>query len=231
MAAVLACAPGAVLSHHAAASFWGLRQAPGGPIDVLVTGRKQRSRPGIRVRSAISLDARDIHHRGRLLVTSPPRTLLDLAGVLSPRDLRRAVDEASARRLAGRADLVAALERSPRARGATVLRSLLAADREPALTRSEAEERMLELIRAGRLPTPRVNARVGAYEVDLLWPPQRLVLEVDGYAFHSSRRAFETDRLRDAHLQAAGFRVLRVTWRQITDEPEAVLVTLARMLA
>ncbi len=86
---------------------------------------------------------------------------------------------------------------------------------------------MLELIRAARLPAPRTNAHVNGYEVDLLWPEQRLIVEVDGFAFHSTRKAFERDRARDAQLQAAGYRVLRITWRQIQDEPEALIATLA----
>jgi very-short-patch-repair endonuclease len=83
--------------------------------------------------------------------------------------------------------------------------------------------------RAG-LPPARANARLGRYEVDLLWPEARLVAEVDGFAFHGSRAAFERDRRRDADLQAQGFRVVRITWRRLTREPEAVAVMLARLL-
>ena len=73
--------------------------------------------------------------------------------------------------------------------------------------------------------------RLGRYEVDLLWPGQRLVVEMDSYAFHSSRARFEADRLRDAALGAAGFRVLRVTWRQLADTPEALAARIATALA
>ena len=99
------------------------------------------------------------------------------------------------------------------------------------MTRSEAERRLLALIRRARLPIPRTNVRIGRHEVDFHWPEQRLVLEVDGYAFHSSRRAFERDRLRDAELQALGQRVMRATWRQIEREPQALLVLIAGALA
>jgi very-short-patch-repair endonuclease len=101
---------------------------------------------------------------------------------------------------------------------------------EPALTRSEAERRLLELIRAARLPEPEVNARIHGLEVDFLWRERNLVVEVDGYAFHSSRAAFERDRRRDAELATAGISVVRVTWRQITGEREAVAAMLARAL-
>jgi very-short-patch-repair endonuclease len=94
-----------------------------------------------------------------------------------------------------------------------------------------AEARLLELIRAARLPRPQTNVRIGRYEVDLVWHAQRVVVEVDGYEFHSSRQPFERDRIRDAELQAAGYGVLRVTWRQIVHEPEAVLARLAALLA
>lgn len=77
---------------------------------------------------------------------------------------------------------------------------------------------------------PQANARIHGHEVDLLWRAHGLVIEVDGYAFHGSRRAFERDRRRDAVLLAAGLRVLRVSWSQLVDEPEALLVTIARAL-
>ena len=86
------------------------------------------------------------------------------------------------------------------------------------------------MLRAARLPNAVVNSRVGGYEVDFLWPAERLIVEVDGYAFHSTRTAFERDRLRDADLQARGYRVIRVTWRQLVDESEAVLARLAQAL-
>ena len=86
------------------------------------------------------------------------------------------------------------------------------------------------MLRAARLPNAVVNSRVAGYEVDFLWPAERLIVEVDGYAFHSTRTAFERDRLRDADLQARGYRVIRVTWRQLVDESEAVLARLAQAL-
>jgi very-short-patch-repair endonuclease len=89
---------------------------------------------------------------------------------------------------------------------------------------------MLELIRAARLPPPRTNAHVNGHEVDLLWPDQRLIVEIDGFAFHSTRRAFEHDRARDQQLQAAGYRVIRITWRQLQHQPEALVATLAAAL-
>lgn len=164
-------------------------------------------------------------------VTAPARTLLDLAEVVSSRELERAVAEAQVRGLVRISQLHAAIARAPGRHGAAPLRALLDADTGPALTRSEAEQRLLTLVRAARLRSPETNVRFGRYEVDFLWRAERLVLEVDGYAFHSSRAAFERDRLRDAELQLAGLRVVRVTWRQIVDEPEALVARLAQALA
>jgi len=90
---------------------------------------------------------------------------------------------------------------------------------------------MLDLIRAARLPAPLTNTKIGAYEVDFLWPAERLVVEVDGFAFHGPRAAFERDRRRDAELQALGYRVLRITWRRLVEEPEAVVALIAAALS
>jgi very-short-patch-repair endonuclease len=100
-----------------------------------------------------------------------------------------------------------------------------------AFTRSEAERRAIELVRAARLPTPEANTRVNGYEVDFVWHEQRLIVEVDGYAFHSSRSSFERDRRRDRDLQAHSYRVIRLTWRQLIEEPEAVIAAVATALA
>ena len=112
---------------------------------------------------------------------------------------------------------------------AGALRRLLEA--RPTLTRSEAERRLLALVRLAGLPLPETNVRLGRHEVDVLWRENRLVVEVDGYAYHAGREAFERDRRRDADLQAAGHRVIRVTWRRIVNEPEALIATLAQALA
>jgi very-short-patch-repair endonuclease len=188
-----------------------------------------RSRPGIRVHRLRSLDPADVTRREGIPVTTPARTLLDLAGVLDPSDLARAVEEAEVQRLVTRRQLtdIVARNRQP---GAKALREALRRYDEPAMTCSEAERRMLRLIRAARLPRPRTNALIGRHEVDFLWPAERLVVEVDGFAFHSTRRAFEHDRARDADHHRAGYRVIRLTWRQIAHEPEAVVATIAASL-
>jgi very-short-patch-repair endonuclease len=218
LAAVLTCGPGAALSHLDAAALWELLCASSGPVHVSRSGSHRRSPAGVVLHRVRALEATTRHG---ILVTTPARTLLDVADA-HPGDLSRALEEARIRRLVGPAELLA---RASHGRGTAQLRQLLA--QEPSLTRSEAERRLLALVAAARLPVPRTNVRVGRHEVDALWAAQRLVVEVDGYAFHSSRAAFERDRLRDAELQALGYRVMRVTWRQLTREREALAARLA----
>jgi very-short-patch-repair endonuclease len=110
-----------------------------------------------------------------------------------------------------------------------VLRRLL--ESEPAFTRSELEERFLALVRDAGLPEPEVNAEVGPYEIDFLWRAQRLAVELDGWSFHSDRAAFEDDRRRDADLVARGFRVIRITWRELENNAVAVPARIAAALA
>jgi len=231
LAAVLACSPDALLSHRSAAWLWRLARRPDGEIDVTVVGRNGGRRPGVRVHETRALEPFERAEREGIPVTTPARTLLDLAEMVSLRELERALDEARIRRLVRRSQLTGVLDRRRGRNGAAALSALLDREGDPTLTRSEAEERMLALVRAARLPPPQVNSRAGGHEVDLLWAAQRLVVEVDGYAYHSSRAAFERDRLRDADLHAAGLQVMRFTWRQLLDGPEAVVARLAAALA
>jgi very-short-patch-repair endonuclease len=229
-AALLACGEGAVLSHRTAAWFWRIIEEPPRPVDVTIPGKARAQRRGLRIHRTGDLGRRELRIREGLLVTAPARTLLDLAGDVGARELRWAFNETQVRRLVRDAELLALLDRFPR-RGTRALRALIDADREPALTDSEAERRMLELIDKAGLPRPKANAHVAGHRVDLYWPEQRLVVEVDGYAFHSRRADFEHDRRREQDLAAAGIRTSRVTWRQIVDEPEAVVARLAAALA
>jgi very-short-patch-repair endonuclease len=123
------------------------------------------------------------------------------------------------------------LARTPRRARAGRLRALAGVDRPTSLTRSEAEEALLALVRRARLDRPLVNVKLAGHEVDFLWREERLAVEVDGYAFHSGRGSFERDHRRDLELRAAGFAVMRVTWRQLVEQPEFVLVRLAQALA
>ena len=230
-AATLAVGDHALLSHRSAAELWQLGPAVRGSVSVTLAGRQARSRDGIRVHQARRLAPPDIARLRGLPVTSPGRTLLDLATCLGGRDLARAVEQAEVLKLLHGDWPDPLLTRSSRHRGANALRGVIRATDAPAMTRSEAERRLLALVRAARLPAPEVNQRLHGYEVDFLWRERKLVVEVDGYAFHASRSAFERDRRRDAHLIGKGYRVMRLTWHQLTREPEAIVALLARALA
>jgi hypothetical protein len=232
MAAVLACGRGAVLSHRAAAALWELRQPPSGPIDVTAPGRVRRGRAGIRLHSVRRLDAAHATALDGIPVTSLPRTLLDHAEVASAQQLRLAVEAAQRRDLLDPSALKQLMQDSPGRHGLRPLGAALAAlSDEAPWTQSELEIRFLALTRAAGLPPPQCNVVVEGILVDFFWPRHRLVVEVDGYAFHKSRQSFEADRRRDAKLQLAGLRVLRATQARIDHEPAVLISEVTRLLS
>lgn len=233
MAAVLACGPGTLLSHVHGGWLWNLNDRPprSWPVDVLMSdGRTPARRPGIRAHRPGRLHPGDASSVDGVPVTSPGRTLCDLATVLSRRELESAVARAERHELIDAAELRKLVARQHGVAGAPLLRAVLEQDGGPAFTRSEAERRFLDLVRTSRLPEPEVNVRVHGYEIDFLWRDQGIAVEVDGFAYHSSRRSFASDRRRDAELLDARIIVIRVTWEQIAHEPTATMVTLARAL-
>ncbi|MGI8462561.1 MAG: DUF559 domain-containing protein [Solirubrobacterales bacterium] len=229
MAAVLACGEHAFVAGRSAGWLWRILEARPAVIEVILA-HGDRRRAGILIRRS-TLTRRDKRHLGPVPLTSPARTLLDLAATLEPASLERALSEATSRHLTTRPLIVATLKDHPNALGTRPLRALFELERGPALTRSEAEGKLLTLIRRADLPSPQTNARLGDYEVDFLWHEQRVIVEVDGFAFHGSRAAFERDRRRDAVLQSQGLKVIRITWRQLVGEPELVIARLAAILA
>ncbi|MGK7311068.1 MAG: type IV toxin-antitoxin system AbiEi family antitoxin domain-containing protein [Candidatus Longimicrobiales bacterium M2_2A_002] len=231
MAAVLACGAGSVVSCDSAASLWEIVPQRGDdePVHITHTG-SQRRHPGIRAHRVASLPGTHVAAVAGIPVTAPARTLVDLAGRVSGRDLEQAVARAERLGLVEVPELRALVRSAGRKPGIAALRETLARG-DPALTRSAAEERFLALVRQGGLPDPETNVPVGRYEIDFLWPMRGVAVEVDGFAHHSSRRQFEHDRGRDTQLAAEGIQVLRVTWRQLVDRPHSVLVHVARTLA
>jgi very-short-patch-repair endonuclease len=205
LAALLACGPTAALSHRTAGVLYRILPFWTGPIEITIPDRRCRPRPALRP-YANQLDPTEVTTRHGLRLTSPARTLQDLATVLDPDSLERATNEAE------------------------VLRLVPVKPGKPGITREEAERRLLSLLHRSGLQPTKTNVRVCGHEVDALYEPARLIVEMDGYTFHRTRRAFEEDRRRDANLLAAGYRVMRVTWRQLTEEPEAFVVRLARSL-
>jgi predicted transcriptional regulator of viral defense system len=222
LAGVLACGPYALLACRSATWLWALGPPPTS-IEVLVEGRAPDGASGVLVRRTRSLHPEDRAVRDGIPVTSVARTLLDLAAVAHPDTLERAIEKADNGKLFDRRAVDRALERAGNRKGTKRLRRALGeVDDVRPLTRSDVERLFLALCRRADLPPPAHNLWVEGQEVDALWADKRLVVEVDGYDAHRTRAAFERDRRRDAALQVAGYRVLRVTDRRLKREPEAV---------
>jgi very-short-patch-repair endonuclease len=225
MAAVLAAGAGAVLSHHSAAVLWRILELPSVPLHVTAPRRGGRGRRAFTLHRA-SLEADAVTVKDGIAVTTPARTLIDLADLVPPRALGRALDEAEYLRL----DLTG-LQPKPGRRGASRLANTLTKHTPGSTrTRSELEEKMLALCDEAALPRPAVNTELLGHEADFAWPAERLIVETDGWQAHGTRRAFEDDRRRDARLTAAGYRVVRITWRRLEREPEAVAAQLRLLL-
>jgi very-short-patch-repair endonuclease len=232
MAAVLACGPNAALSHESAGVLHEMLPTPvaTSPVHVSTTRDVRLRNASMRTYRVVDLRPNELTQLDGLPLTTPGRTLLDLAGSLSPRELERALARSYRLGLLEREQIQVHLALHPRRRGSPRLRALLDSAADPAHTRSEAEERFLTLVRKAELPAPEMNVIICGFEVDALWRMERLVVEIDGFAYHSSSTAFERDRYRDGVLTAAGLRVMRVTWRQLTRVPEALLARLAQAL-
>ena len=225
LAAVRACGDGAVLSHLSAAALH--RMAAGTDAVVHVsTPRRVHRQSGIAAHHTRFLDPQDVVTLGLLPVTRQPRTLVDLADVMAYAELRAVAD--GLRRLELEA-LAAAQARAPNRRGAARVARLLASDR--MRTRSAFERRYLRFCAAHGLPRPdATNVRVAGHEVDALHAGARLAVELDGRAHHERRAQMRADRRRDADLQLAGLRVLRLVWEQLDADEAPVTAALVRGL-
>jgi very-short-patch-repair endonuclease/predicted transcriptional regulator of viral defense system len=227
MAAVLACGPAAVLSHESAAALWGIRPWSE-QIHVTVPARVARRQPGVRIHRTRKLgDAdRDRHHR--IPVTSPIRTLVDLAARLPAREVESAINEADKLGLVNPEALREALDGS-NLRGASAVRRIL--DRSTfVLTDSALERQFLPIARRAGLPQPLTRTYVSGFKVDFHWPELGLVVETDGLRYHRTPTQQARDRIRDQVHTAAGLTPLRFTHAQIRYEPKQVEATLASVL-
>jgi hypothetical protein len=228
LAGVLACGPGAVLSHRSAAALWEIRPSAAAAIDVTVPARSGRARrPGIRVHRSRRLPAEETAVVDGIPVTTVARTLLDLADVLPTQPLKRAIDESEYRGLFDLTSLRAVVEGNPGRRGATVL---ALAREPPQRTRSELEVDFLAFCRSHGIPQPVVGATIAGYEVDFSWPEALLVVETDGAAAHRTRSAFESDRTRDRRTLRAGYDTVRLTSRALAEEGHEVARDLRELL-
>jgi very-short-patch-repair endonuclease len=196
---------GATISHRSAAELWELLSMRNGAIDITVPGNGgKRRRRGIRVHRSLTLMAADVTLRRGIPVTTPARTIADLrrvvskpgkTGLISPYELRRAI------------------------RQADVLGLPLGDDVGSDGTRSDLERDFLRLCGRYRLSVPEVNVRVGPHLVDFFWRDRKLIVETDSFIYHGGRIAFQDDRGRDLDLRALGFQVIRLSEKQVNEEP------------
>ena len=229
LAAVLASGPGALLSHYSASWLWGL--SPTQPSPIHVTSPSPRSRrPPIRLHRASKLTEADRSLHDGIPVTSVARTLLDQAGLVRQRNLPRLLKRAEERRIFELAAVHDVLARNKGHRGTKRLRAAIRNYEPPPFTRSEFETAFFEAVLGAGLPRPRVNFSLAGIEVDLYWPEQRLVVELDVFETHGTRESFEEDRLRQEELLLEGIATTRVTGPRFAREPDVVLDRLTRLL-
>jgi very-short-patch-repair endonuclease len=224
----LACGSGSLLCGRAAAFLYGLGWSSAPPPPE-VLARTERLVEGVRVRRSRGSSLDDAFVLRGIPVTSVPRTLVDLAGGLSAADLARACHEAGVRYRTAPADVEAVLDRRPTSRGAKQLRRVLHG--EVAVSLSALESRFLRLLRARGLPMPDTNRLAGSKRVDCRWPAHRLTVELDSYRYHSSRHAWEQDRLRDREARARGDQILRFTYGDVYENPAPMLSELVTHLS
>jgi len=233
LAAVLACGPGAVLSHVSAAAHWGLLHTASAKIDVSVAANR-RARGAIRLHRTRSLDVRDTTTHEHVPITTIARTLLDLAATTNEHRLERALAQAHHLRVYDQAAVTDVLARANGHRGRAIL-ARAAAREDPQWTANDFEARFLTLVRDAKLPEPLVNHPLDAPDhghcrPDFLWPAAGLVVETDGWETHGTRVAFLADRRKDAALTAAGYRVVRFSADDLRDRPDTVVARLATLL-
>jgi very-short-patch-repair endonuclease len=232
MAAVLACGEDALLGYRSAGRLWGVLPPASEWVDVMRSGRGGDREGIVSHRGSVPEDEREVVDG--IPVTSPFRTVFDLAGVLDKRGLERAWHEAEVRGLRDRVSLPMLLERYPGRRGSRNLRALLEAAEPVGFTRNDFEEAFVALVDAHCLRRPRMNGdlhlRGRFFQIDALWEEERVAVELDSRGIHGTNRNFEADRQRDRILLAEGWRTVRVTWRHLQEEPDAVAADLKQAL-
>ena len=228
MAAVLACGERAVLSHASALTLWGIWKRWDTPFHVTIVG--DRRLKSVRIHRVRRLDRGETTRQHGIPVTTLARALLDCAPSMRPKALNRAINDG---RLAGQLRPTTLLElaaRHPSHAGSPLIKAALGSTAERP-TRSDFEAGFPGFCERHSLPIPRMNAIVCGHEVDALFEREKVIVELDGWAFHSSRASFESDRSRDADTLAAGFETLRITWARYRHHPTKEAARLHAILA
>jgi very-short-patch-repair endonuclease len=229
----LACGEAAALSHHSAATLWGLRPGRARPVHVTIPiGRSGPAPAGVKLHRSRTLTRDDVTTHDGLPLTAPARTLLDVAATLPDRDLERLLDEALfVRRIVTRNEIGAVLRRVGNHPGRARLTRVASVHTRTTETESPPTEALFRLIRAAGLPEPHLQVPVLDYRLDFFWPELSLAVEVDAYGTHGSPTRFESDRRRDARLSTeAGILVIRITKLMIEERPLEALGLVARAI-
>jgi Protein of unknown function (DUF559) len=237
MAAVLACGPGAVVSHRSAARLHELRSYGYTRIEVTIPKRSARTHSGVAVHRSTTLTDQDVTIANNIPVTTIARTLFDLAEVVTPRQLERAFDQAEILEALDARAIDDQLARNSMRRGAKAIRHVLNTHYIGSTpTENDFEEALLALTRSLGLADPTAQYYIDPGDgeplirADFAWPDRKIVVETDGRKTHGTRQAFETDRRRDQRLTAAGWTVIRTTWRQLNHRPHELKPILLKLL-
>jgi very-short-patch-repair endonuclease len=233
VAAALALGDDAYVDHRSALVLYDvLDPTPGEDIHVLVIGACRRSRDGIKVHRTTRIGEQDIGVLdGIVPIVSPARAILDYVADARPAELARVVNQAQVKGLVTPDDLRDILARTPGRQGAPLLKAVLARHDGPTKFRSGGERIVLALLNRARLPKPEVNGIAEGREIDFLYRDPKVAIELDGGATHGIPAAVDNDRRKDAYMRSKGYVVLRYSWWQIEEEPEAVLAEIAATLA
>jgi hypothetical protein len=225
-AAVLACGSGAGLSHGSAMTLWGYWKRWDRPFEVIVPG--DRRTPGIKIHRSRTLSRRDLTTQLGIRVTAPARTVLDIAPRLDDKALTRAVNNArhAYLTLGAMAEL---LDRCPTHPGAARVAAVLLRPGGP--TDSGWEDDFPAFCKRFDLPEPLMAAKIGRYTVDALFVKERVIIELDGYRYHSDPATFRSDRVRDRDHLADGYVTVRITWDRIHETAIHEAAQLHRILA
>jgi very-short-patch-repair endonuclease len=227
MAAVKAGGNGAALRGLAAGYLLGILQGPSPPPPEVMT-LTERKRKGLKTRRTKRLDRRDVTRVRGIPVTTVPRTLVDLAAVLSEEDLARACHEAGVKYRTTPAQVKAVLQRRPKAKGAAKLQRIMSGDVHVIL--SKLEKRFLQRLKEADLPLPQTNRPAGTKRVDCRWPDRSVTVELNGFRFHNSRHAYDQDLKREREARARGDEFRRYTYADVFEDPTYMLAELRELL-
>jgi very-short-patch-repair endonuclease len=232
LAAVLASGPDSVLSHRSAAEVWKLIDLRRGlALQTTSPHRRIEGPRGIYVHSSIVLSQDEIDERNGIPITSAARTIFDFASQAAPWEVAKAYEEGLIQNYFTRDHMIVMAMRLKGRRGIRKVRELIDRDAPPSVTIEEAHRRLLELVRTSDLPHPRTEVKIDGKPVDILWGEAKLVVEMDGGAFHNTPSRAERDKLRDSELAAIGYLVIRVTWKELSKRPLALISRISQTYA